>query len=614
MRVFPLYIYLLFLAGSFLLSLCLTPLVRRVAIRRGYVAVPKDTRWHKKKTALMGGVAIFVSVAAFWVSLGFLLGWNNIGGSYLAMILCATAVFALGLADDLQNMDPQHKLAAQIVIASVLILFGVNLEWTISRTANLFISIVWVVGITNAFNLLDNMDGLSAGIAAIASIFLFLGNYLNPGPETGLILLLIVGYLGAVLGFLVFNFNPASIFMGDAGSLFIGFVMACFTVVGGVGRVTGGTAAQLLSVMAIPIFILFIPILDTGFVSLMRKLFRRPISQGGRDHSSHRMVAIGFTEKKAVLVLYAFSVASGLLALAIHHLSIGPTLVLIVIYLLFVIFFWIYLARVKVYQEDSILSGEGLGGFTPIIVQLTYRRRVFEVLLDFVLITVAYYTAYLLRFEGPVYYLIGENFRFFLKSLPIMVACQIFCFYLVGVYRGIWESTGLSDLIDYIKGITAATVMAMLILLFLYRFASFSRAVFIIYWVLMLILVSLSRLSFRLVDEGVKKSRQKGKPTLVYGAGVGGQMVVKEIENNRTLEMVVVGFIDDNPRKYKRRIMGYPVLGSKADLESIIRKNGIQEIVISFRVNGAERKREIDEICAKMGVDVDVKQMRLSIS
>jgi UDP-GlcNAc:undecaprenyl-phosphate GlcNAc-1-phosphate transferase len=613
MSILPVHNYLLLCAGSLLLSLCITPLVRKIALSRGYVAVPKDTRWHKKETALMGGAAIFLSAAAVWVASASWFGWDTLDRAYLSMILCATAMFGLGLTDDLVNMDPQHKLAAQIVITSILMIFGFKLDWTVSRTANLFISIVWVVGITNAFNLLDNMDGLSSGVAAIACVFLFLTNYLNPGPGTGPILLLSAAYLGALLGFLVYNFNPASIFMGDAGSLFIGFVIACLTVAGGAGKAVGGTVAHLLSVIAIPILILFIPILDTGFVSVMRKLFRRPISQGGRDHSSHRMVAIGFSERKAVLVLYAFAVASGLIALAIHYLSIGPTLVLIVLYLLFVIFFWIYLARVKVYAEESILSHNGLGAMTPVIVQLTYRRRVFEVLLDFVLVTVAYYTAYLLRFEGPVYYLIGENFRFFLKSLPIMVACQIFCFYVAGVYRGIWESTGVSDLIDYIKGITAATLLAMLLLLFIYRFQSFSRAVFIIYWVLMLILISLSRLSFRLVDEGIKKGRQRGKPALIYGAGVGGQMAVKEIENNQALELVVVGFIDDNPRKYKRHIMGYPVLGSKEDLERIIRRNQIQEIIISFRADGFERRREIEALCAKMGVDLTVKQMKLMI-
>ncbi|MDY7033570.1 MAG: hypothetical protein SVY10_16885, partial [Thermodesulfobacteriota bacterium] len=256
----------------------------------------------------------------------------------------------------------------------------------------------------------------------------------------------------------------------------------------------------------------------------------------------------------------------------------------------------------------------GMGAFTPIIIQITYRRRLLEVLLDFILISMAYYAAYLLRFEGPVYYLIGGNFSFFLKSLPIVIACQIFCFFVMGVYRGIWESTSLSDLINYIKAITAGTVMAMLILLIIYRFHSFSRAVFFIYWILMLILVSLSRLSFRLVDEGVKKGKQKGKPTLIYGAGAGGQMVMKEIENNRNLGLVLVGFIDDSLRKHKRKIMGYPVLGGGEDMVEIIKNHNIQEIIVSFRQKGEEKKKEVNNLCRSMGLEVEVTQMKLIIS
>ena len=374
----------------------------------------------------------------------------------------------------------------------MLLFFGFRLNWTQYQTVNLFFSILWIVGITNAFNLLDNMDGLSSGVAFISGAFLLVFCYLdgNPGSLHQPFFITLGAFLGAILGFLVFNFNPASIFMGDAGSLFVGFILACLTISGGV-RHTGGTGFfNLASIISIPVLILFIPILDTGFVSIMRKLFRRRISQGGRDHSSHRLVAIGFSEKKAVLILYAFSVASGLMALLINRLTTGTSIVIVIIYLLFVLFFWIYLARVKVYSEKPIIDHEGARGITTILLQITYRRRVFEVLLDLILITVAYYTAYLLRFEGTI----GPNFDFFLNSLPVLIACQVLFFYLFGVYRGVWEDTSIRDLIVYGKAITAGTVVPILILLFMYRFYSFSRAVFVIYWGLMLLMVSLSRL------------------------------------------------------------------------------------------------------------------------
>ena len=607
----PFYLNIIVFGVGLCLSLILTPLARRLALRTGRVAVPKDTRWHQKETALLGGISIFLSTGAAWGLSAGITGWTGIGTPFTAMFLCSAAVFALGLADDLLNMAPQHKLAGLIAITAALIFFGFRLDWTESQTVNLCLSILWIIGITNAFNLLDNMDGLSCGIAFIAGGFLFLYLYLNPHPAdfSQPILLLTSGYLGSLLGFLVYNFNPASIFMGDAGSLFIGFVLACLSVSGSPSQAKGGGFLHLLSVIAIPVLILFIPILDTGFVSLMRKLFRRPISQGGRDHSSHRMVAIGFSERKAVVLLYAFSVASGLLALTINRLNLGTSLVIIVVYLLFILFFWIYLARVKVYSEKSIFTDRRTGGITPILVEITFRRRLFEVFLDLVLITVAYYTAYLLRFEGNI----GPDFAFFLNSLPIVIACQIVAFFFFGIYRGVWENTGIRDLIDYGKAITAGTILPILILLFVYRFYSFSRAVFVIYWGLMLILVSLSRLSFRLLDEGIRKGNPHGKPVLVYGAGLGGQMVVREIETNAELGMTVAGFMDDSSAKQRRKILGYPVFGGVKDLEKILQQHHIREIIVSFKQNRSEKKREIKALCQQLGAEVEVKEMKLTI-
>lgn len=607
------YFFLITFCGGFILSVILTPLIKKLALVSGQVAVPKDARWHRKETALLGGISIFSAMTAAWLVAAGLADWSTYGRPYLPMVLCAVAIFALGLVDDIFDMDPQHKLAGQIVIASILMFFGFRLGWTDSKTINLFLSILWIVGVTNAFNLLDNMDGLAAGIAFIAGAFLSLCIYLNPDPGAiaGPVLLMSAAYLGAILGFLIYNFNPASIFMGDAGSLFIGFVLACLTIIGSPPQIRGGTPINLLSVIAIPILILFIPILDTGFVSFMRKLFRRPISKGGRDHSSHRMVAIGFSERKAVLVLYGFSAISGLIALAINYFSIGTSLVIVVFYLLLALFFWIYLAKVKVYQEESILSGNGpKRGITPILIDITYKRKLLEVLLDVVLIAVAYYTSYLLRFEGSL----GDNFDFFLKSLPIIIACQILCFYILGIYRGVWKSTGVRDLIGYIEAISAGTVTTILILLFMYRFQSFSRAVFVIYWFLLLILVSLSRLSFRLFEEGFRKGNHRGKPTLVYGAGIGGQMAVKEIETNTGLGLTLVGFIDDNPGMQRRKIQGYPVFGGQKELEKIIKKYSIKEIIVSFKEKGAEKRKEVRNLCLEIGAEVEVRQMRLVIS
>jgi len=336
----PLFLYLFSFLASFLLSLLITPLTRHLAIRGNLVAKPRDDRWHKRPTALLGGVSIFAALFVVWMLASFLVGFHSSTMPLAPLAFGGIAIFLLGLFDDLFDINPQHKLVGQIIIASLLVIFGFQVSWFSSETANLLISIFWIVGITNAFNLLDNMDGLSAGIAFLAGLFLFLSQLFS-GVESIVPALLFTSiFLGSLLGFLIYNFYPASIFMGDSGSLLIGFLIAGLTTEAS-GLMIGRHSSHLVFVLAIPILILFIPILDTAFVSLMRKLSGRPISQGGQDHSSHRMVSIGFSERKAVLILYGFAGISGILAMAISRLALGVSLVLVAIYLLFILF-WEY--------------------------------------------------------------------------------------------------------------------------------------------------------------------------------------------------------------------------------------------------------------------------------
>lgn len=599
-------------AGALGLSLLLTPLMRKLARMTGKVAVPRESRWHKRPTALLGGVAIFASCLFIWLAFGQLIGPQGISRSLAALLLGSVAIFGLGLYDDLRGMDPQHKLAGQIVVASVMLFFGFKLRWTGLEGLDTFLSILWIVGITNAFNLLDNMDGLAAGIALIGGAFA-LFQYLSLPQRTWEIhqlSILCSAYLGALLGFLVYNFNPASIFMGDAGSLYIGFTLACLCI-----GLSGGDSApagflNLISVIAVPVFIVLVPIIDTAFVSIMRKAFGRPVSQGGRDHSSHRLVAIGFSEPRAVLLLYGFAVASGLVGLSTRWLNPWISGAIVVAYILFVVFFWIYLGKVKVYPTETLAQKDKGGLITPILVEITYRRRLLEVILDLVLITLAYYVSYLLRFEGNIQ---GADFQVFLKSLPIVIGCQVLSFYFFGIYKGVWSAIGPRDLAGYVKAITTGTIMAVLVLLILYRFQGFSRAVFMIYWAILIILVSISRGSFRFLDEGIRKGNNNGRRTIVYGAGIGGQMALKEIETNKKLGLRLVGFVDDNPRLKGRTVKGYPVLGTGKDLKRLIQNMGVEQVIVSFRENGDQRKKELLEMAKELDQEIKIARLKLVI-
>ena len=227
---------ILFIVLSFLLCLTGTPIIRQIAIKKGWLAFPEKDRWHKKPTALLGGIAIYISIAiplfiisdfktllpVFWnhSSLGALPSLSA------AIFLGITALFILGLTDDFVHLKPQAKLVGQILAASFAAFIGFRLHWFNSLTIDTMVTIFWIIGITNAFNLIDNMDGLCAGIGLVAALFLaliFMGKDSNAFYTA-----LIIG--GALAGFLVYNFNPASIFMGDCGSLVIGFSISILTL------------------------------------------------------------------------------------------------------------------------------------------------------------------------------------------------------------------------------------------------------------------------------------------------------------------------------------------------------------------------------------------------
>ncbi|MGI8555818.1 MAG: glycosyltransferase family 4 protein [Pyrinomonadaceae bacterium] len=297
-----------FLIGviGFAVAVILTFAVRGAARRFGFVAKPKSDRWHKRPTAMMGGVAIFLAT----ITIALLFVPQN--SQSLIILGGSSFLFLVGLIDDVLHIKPYQKLIGQFIGVAIIVGSRMYLPWTNSEIINIAITAFWLIGITNAINLLDNMDGLAGGIAAIAAFALAIGFY---GSGQTSELLLISVFIGALVGFLIFNFNPASIFMGDCGSLFVGFFLASSVLLTEVG----GRSRSVVSVLAVPALILFVPIFDTTFVTLLRKIWGRKASQGGRDHTSHRLVALGLSERSAVLMLYGFAILAGLISLFVRQ-------------------------------------------------------------------------------------------------------------------------------------------------------------------------------------------------------------------------------------------------------------------------------------------------------
>lgn len=294
--------YLLIFAAALIITVIATPLVRRVAPSLGMLDQPAARKIHAAPVPLLGGVAMYL---AFLISLLAFSDRLNLP-QFFGILIGATAVSVLGVWDDRRHLRPMIKLGGQIAAAAFLAGSGTQVLLFADTVPNYAITVLWTVAITNSLNLLDNMDGLSGGVAAVASAF-FLVLALLQGQF--LIASLSAAMLGACLGFLRYNFNPASIFMGDGGSLFLGFILAA---IGVRLRFPG----QLTSVTwMVPVFVLAVPLFDT-FLVVVSRLRRglNPLTTPGKDHLSHRLVALGCTQRQSVLLIYSVCCLFGLLA------------------------------------------------------------------------------------------------------------------------------------------------------------------------------------------------------------------------------------------------------------------------------------------------------------
>ena len=583
-------------AISLALAVLLTYVVRRVASRTGFVAKPKSDRWHKRPTAMMGGVAIFLTTIAAYALF--------VPKTTESMIIVAASsfLFIVGLIDDVINIKPYQKLFGQLIGATMIVGLGPRLPITGYELVDIWITVLWLIGITNAINLLDNMDGLAAGISVIAAASLAVGFGLNGQADE---LLLVAIFIGALLGFLIFNFNPASIFMGDCGSMFVGFLLASSVLMGQ----AGGRSRGVFSILAVPVLILLVPIFDTTLVTVIRKLWGRKASQGGSDHTSHRLVALGLSERSAVLMIYGFAVFAGLLSLLVSRLRTFQSLALIGIFTAALAIIGVYLSKVKVYEErDEEIATQNNAVFA-FLINVSYKRRIFEVFMDAFFITFSYYAAYALLF-GP--FENTGNWDLFIKTVPLLVVLKLFAFLAVGVYRGIWRYTSINDLITFAKGVFIGSVLSVLTILLLYRFENFSRKVFVLDSIILLLVLVGSRMAFRLIREFLPHSVvADGRRVLIYGAGDGGEMVLRELRNNSGWNYRPVGFIDDDPHKKGKVINGLQVFDANGSLVDICREKSIQEILISSEKISSSALKRLREICRDEDIALKRAQMKI---
>ena len=562
-----------------------------------FVAAPRRDRWHDQATPTLGGVGIFAGFAA---AVLLAVAARAVGGSseLFGILGGATIVFAAGLVDDVHSLGPVAKIAAQVAAAAVALVGGLRVDLIHNGVLAALLGGLWLVGMTNAFNLLDNMDGLAGSLAVVAATFFAIDAvYLH---KENLLLVLSLSIGCAALGFLPFNLRPhkpAAVFMGDSGSQVLGFVLAALGLATS-WKVAESTVATLL----IPLLVLAVPILDTALVTASRAFEGRPITQGGRDHTSHRLVRGGLGEKSTVVLLTA--VAAGLGASSLAYSAIGnPRITLVGVLVTFVL-----LVQFAGFLTDLDRGAADDGSHGPVLLRrvLLAPRRLIEVLADFVLISVAFGVAYLLFTTGDG---TTNQKHIFLVSIPVIVAARYVAFIVFGLYSGVWRFAGAREGAAIVAAVVVSEPIAVgIIWLSFGPFGDFPASIYVVDALFCVALIGVSRFGERALFHalGSLRARETGRRTLIVGAGRSGRSLLRELRE--TPGERVVGFLDDDPRLRRRRMQGVPVLGGLDEVDHVLAV--ARPDVVLVTIPAADRGRLDSVVSGCERADVDCRFVR----
>ncbi len=348
-----------------------------------------------------------------------------------------------------------------------------------------------------------------------------------------------------------------------------------------------------MAVLLLPVLLLLVPLFDTAFVTVARTLAGISVAQGGRDHTSHRLVALGLSERSAVLTLWAMAFGSGIVAALSYRYGLPYTVTLVGLLVAGVAVLGVKLGLQRVYPKSTERSG-----VVRVLTDFQYKKQVATIALDAALVALAYYSAYLLRFEGSL----EAELPVFSASLLTVLALHAVMLGLLGVYQDSWRHAGIRDLVTLAAATSAGTAASVLAVLAQYRFEGYSRAVFAIHWLLVTTFLCGSRVLFRALGELLRTERRQGPRTVIYGAGAGGVMVLREARSNPELDWTVVGFIDDDRGKFRTNVHGVPVLGTLEQVAPLLASGSVTQVVVSTVAVPAERLEALTRVCADAGV------------
>ncbi len=548
--------YLITFFGALIVVLIVTPISIKLAKRSGFLDYPSALKIHASPTPLLGGLAVFIGFSAALL-LGLALFDLSFNADVVGILVGGSVVVGFGLVDDKKGLSPSYKLLGQIIAAISFLILSHNAKILTGSSWDILILILWIVGLTNAVNFLDAMDGLCAGISLIAvSVFLFIALFSQQIHSA----LLALALMGGLWGFLRYNWPPARIFLGDAGSMFNGFILACLGILFAKGNAS-------YSSLLVPVLILSYPIFDISFVTMVRLREGRKVYVGDYNNSPRRIANLGMQNRKVVLWIYLFCFLLGVLGVLVYFFFDSPVKMLIAV------FVWLVLVIFGVHLQRNFVN---------------IREKLVLIFSDIIMINAVFLFFFWLKFHSGLF----PNQWVIPLSEYVAPAIWITIFWLnLFAVFGLYEVTGDSRYKDEMKGIAKATAGGIILFLILTLDPSYLH---IKSWILLLI-YSLT-LSFALgLGRGlctylIRKFKFLGvsvRKGIIVGTRQNARDLYERLSANPEYGYQVVGFVEEvrpEPEADSSDCFlesSGKILGKIQDLDEIARENKIQDILIA---------------------------------
>lgn len=574
---------------AFALGMIAVPVVMVVARRIGFVARPRADRWSARPTALMGGIGIFIAACV-----STLLTAPDLRGLF-GLGAAALVIFVVGLADDVAHLRPQYKLLAQVVAGCIVLAGNIHFGFALSPYITLPLTLIFIVGITNAMNLLDNMDGLASGVSLVSALVLGAAAYMVGNTPSAIAAGSIAG---ACLAFLVFNFHPARIFMGDCGSMFLGLALAVLAI-----QTSSSATTSLAGAVLFPSIALAIPIFDTVFVTVMRRLNGRSISQGGCDHTSHRLVKLGLTEPQAVLLLCGTSLVVGASGIAAMRYQ-APYLALVgSLAGALLLVFGRFLAQVEVYPVSERTQAFTSRPGVVLAAERLYKRHTGTALMDVLLAFAAYLLAWVVG--GGV----GAGRQTLFGAAPWAIINAAVGLGAAGVYRGVWHHLSLEDAARFAAGAALAGGGVFLALLGFRVAPVTALRLAAVDAVVLVGLLVMARGCYRLLTlaghsrAGLRSRWLLVAPAEAVASPAGAGDFLKQMGERYGRDGAPEGILTSGPAPLasgvNERFEGAPLLGTVETLETVLAQVDAEAVLVA----APDVRETVEQACRRRGVE-----------